>query len=214
MLRVIALALVVIGIASCATMVSFETANDSLNRASNCCATKAQFNYTPLAIEGPVSINLDASATAFNFETGKSYFKAFRLPEKSLPYRLTITSYALGDVIRRGHIFYPQVALLNDQFAMVWKSMPEDFIFSKASSKIGGLPIKLEATLLVDKPDAIYMLVYTTQALMRSTSPYDTIKLAPVILPGFVTAIPTGEETVQIRHSAFGMLFIEETRAE
>lgn len=216
MLRVVSLALVLMTVASCATMVSYENARDSLRSSGVCCESIAQFKYEQLAGDGDVSFNLDASSDAFNFQTGKSYFKAFRLPEKALPYRIKITSYALGEQIHNAHIFYPQVALLDDRFAIVRQSAPGDFSLRKvkATSETWGLPVKLEGSILVDTPNAKYVLVFTTQTLMRGASPYVTPKIVPIIVPGIVGAIPVGEETVLIRHSPFGQLHIEITRAD
>lgn len=151
---------------------------------------------------------------AFNFESGKSYFKAFRLPELSLPYNIKITSYALGDTIREAHIFYPRVALLDEYYAVIWQSAPADFEisrmgFGETASATGGLPVKLEGTVVVDSPNQMYALIYTTRQLMDTTTPYITLQTVPVIVPGLVTVIPTGKQVVQIRHSPFGLLRVE-----
>ena len=78
----------------------------------------------------------------------------------------------------------------------------------------GGLPVKLEGFILVDNPNAKYILIFTTQKLMNNKSPYITWDVMPIILPGVVTAIPTNKSTKQILHSAFGLLHIEITNAE
>ena len=194
-------------------MVSHETAREGLRGAGICCESMSQFRYDPLAEGEGARFNLDASSTAFNFESGKSYFKAFRLPEKTLPYRIKITSFALGETINKAHIFYPQVALLDDRFAIVRQSAPGDFILSKAgfkeaASETWGVPVKIEGSVLVNNPDAKYVLVFTTQKLMSGTSPYEARQVVPIIVPGVVTAIPGRKETVFIPHSPFGLLHV------
>lgn len=195
-------------------MVSYEKAADSLRSSRSCCTSMAQFKYDPLAAEGGIGFKLDASSDAFDFESGKSYFKAFRLPEKAPPYRIKISSYALGETINKAHIFYPQIALLDDHFAVVRQGVPAGLRLRKvgykeAVAETGGLPLKLEGAVLVDDPRAKYLVVYTTRKSMSGVSPYVTRQTIPVILPGLVTAVPGARGTVQIRHSPFGLLHME-----
>ena len=195
-------------------MVSHDNAVDSLRRARNCCDSIAQFKYDQLTKVEGISFKLDASSDAFDFQSGKSYFRAFHLPEKAPPYRIKVTSWALGEHVNKAHIFYPQVALLDEGFDIVGQSVPGDFVLGKAGvgetvSETWGLPIKLEGYVLVDYPSAKFVLVFTTQKLMNGTSPYVSRQVVPIILPGVVTAVPGPEETVLIRHSPFGLLRLE-----
>lgn len=194
-------------------MVTYETARESLQRAGVCCESMAQFRYQPLAEGEGVRFNLDASSTAFLFDSGKSYFKAFRLPGKTLPYRIKVTSFALGETIDKAHIFNPQVALLDDRFATVGQSAPGDFSFGKAgfteaAEKTWGLGLKIEGSVLVDNPRARYVVIFTTPQLMRGTIPYETRRAIPVIVPGLVTAIPGGKEIASVRYSPFALLHV------
>lgn len=206
-------------VSSCATLVTHETAVDSLRNSRSCCESFAQFKYDQMAESGDTTFNLDASSDAFEFQTGKSYFKAFRLPGKELPYRLKIQSYALGDQIDKAHIFYPQAALLDDRFDIISQSSPADFFLGKAglektAFKTWGLPVRLEGYLAVNDPSARYLLIFTTSELMKVASPYNVQRTAPVILPGMVTALPTRQELIAIRHSPFGLLNLEIAGAE
>ena len=201
-------------VVSCSTMVSYEKATDSLRRSGICCESFAQFRYDQLTEEEGVSFRLDASSDAFDFKTGKSYFKAFRLPKKDLPYSIKITSYALGEHFKKTHIFHPQITLLDDNFAIILENGLGDLPLTKAGyeetvSETWGLPIKLEGSILIDNPGAKYILIYTTQRLMSHRSPYLAMQVMPIILPGFVSAIPTGEEEILIKHSPFGLLRLE-----
>jgi maltose operon protein len=194
-------------------MVSYRSAVENLRSAPSCCVSFAQFKYEALPGGTVIRFNLDASSNAFDFRTGKSYFKAFMLPEKALPCQLQITSWALGEHINKAHIFYPQVAVLDADFAVVSQSAPGDFILSKASvgetlKETGGLPVKIEGSLTVDDPRAKFVVVYTTPELMESTSRYAVRQAIPIVLPGMVTAIPGPETEVSIRHSPFGLLRI------
>lgn len=214
MLRVFSLVLVLVTVASCATMVSHDNAVDSLRKARNCCDSIAQFKYDQLTKAEGISFKLDASSDAFDFQSGKSYFRAFHLPEKAPPYRIKVTSWALGEHVNKAHIFYPQVALLDEGFDIVGQSVSGDFVLGKAGigetvSETWGLPVKLEGTLLVDNPRAKFVLVFTTQELMNGSSPYVVRQVVPIIVPGIVTAIPGPAETVYIQNSPFGLLHLE-----
>lgn len=210
---------VLISIVSCATMVSYEKASESLSNSVSCCESIAHFNYEPLPKVEGISFKLDESSDAFDFQSGKSYFKAFNLPPKDLPYFIKIDSYALGETIQNAHIFYPQIVVLDDHFVIIQQSVANDFTLRKVgyrevAKETGGLPVKLEGSILVDNPNAKYILIFTTQKLMSSKSPYVTLDVMPIILPGVVTAIPTGKSTKQIHHSPFGLLHIEIVNAE
>ena len=201
-------------VASCAAMVSYEKAVDSLRNSGVCCESIKQFRYDQLSGAEPVSIKLDSSSDAFNFQSGKSFLKAFHLPEKEKPYIIKVTSFTLGESIYKAHIFYPQVALLDDRFDIVRQSVPEDFLLSKAGTKetafeTGGVPVKLEGSFLVDNPNAKYVLVFTTKKLLDNKSMYVVMGFSPLIVPGVVGVIPTGLESVFIKHSPFGFLRIK-----
>lgn len=195
-------------------MVTHETAVNSLGSARICCESVAQFGYSQLGESEGVSFKLDESSDAFSFPSGKSYFKAFRLPQKALPYRIKINSFALGEHIDKAHVFFPQAALLDDRFAVIRKSAPGDFsLQTVASGETWGLPVKIEGYAVVDDPRARYLLVFTTRELMSDASPYETLRVKPVILPGVVTAIPTHKEKILIPHSPFGLLQLKITGA-
>ena len=147
--RLIPLVSAFMAIVSCAYMVSHEKAVDRLGKARNCCESIAQFRYDQLTEGKGVKFNLDETTDAFNFETGKSYFKAFRLPDKAVPYGLRIRSFAMGEQLYQAHIFYPQIALLDEHFAIIRQSNARDFLLSKAGfveimSENWGLQLKLE----------------------------------------------------------------------
>jgi len=204
-------------VASCGTMVTYQEAADSLRDARVCCESMAQFKYEPLTEGEGIRFNLDASSDAFAFATGKSYFKALRLPDREIPYRVRIRSFALGETVDNAHIFFPQIALLNDRFAVVGQSSPGDFSLRKtdiAGPETWGVPLKFEGSILINNPNVKYLVVFTTPALMQRTEPHEVINVVPVILPGVVGAVPAGKRTVRIRHSSFGLLHIEISASE
>jgi hypothetical protein len=222
MFRLIALAVAFMAIVSCAYMVSHEKAVDSLGKARSCCESIAQFRYDQLTEGKGVKFNLNETSDAFTFETGKSYFKAFRLPDKAVPYGLRIRSFAMGGQLDQAHIFYPQIALLDEHFAIIRQSNARDFLLSKAGWAEttshnynvinGGLKLKLEGYARVEDPGVKYVLIFTTQELMSTTSPYEVLGWYQVFMPiygGMLVSIPKGREIIDIQHSPFGMLNLE-----
>ncbi len=206
---------VMLFIASCAA--TYEQALKSLRDAKECCRSMAEFPYEPLPEGKPVNVTLDASSPAFNFETGKSYFKAFSLPKKQVPYYVRIKSFGLGETIQSAHIFYPQLALLDEHYNVLAKNDPGAVFVAKAgvaetaAVSWTALSIKFEDSLLVDRPDARFVVIYTTNDMLITVSPYSSVRIAPVMLPGLVTAVPIGTDTIYIPHSPHGILSIEVT---
>ncbi len=200
-------------LASCAT--TYQQAVNSLRDAKECCQSMAEFQYEPLPAGNRVDFTLDASSPAFRFETGKSFFKAFSLPKRQLPYHVHIKSFGLGETVQTAHIFYPQLALLDKHYAVVARNDPGTVFVTKAgvtetaAVSWTALGIKFEDDLLVNRPDARYLVIYTTDEMLKTVSPYSAIRIAPVILPGIVTALPTGKERILIPHSPYGVLSIE-----
>jgi hypothetical protein len=219
MFRAIALIILLLLLSSCAAMVTYGTAVDSFRNATPCCTSMAQFKYDPLPSDEPVSFRLDENSDSFVFPSGKSYFKAFRLPNKEIPYRIHVKSFALGETIDKAHIFYPQIALLDDRFSVCKLSDLGDFVLKKAGIKEtasvswGLLRLKLEGAMQVDKPDARYLVIYTTKELMiKRRSEYTTKRIVPIAVPynsgALIAGVPMGEKYVTIPNSPFGWISI------
>lgn len=218
--RVIALIPVLLLISSCAAMVTQRKAVDSLMDSIPCCTSMAEFRYEPLPSGEPVAFRLDQNSDSFVFPSGKSYFKAFNLPEMKLPYPIQVKSFALGESINSAHVFYPKILLLDDHFAVRKVNAPVDFSLTKSGLKEtssvswGLLRLKLETSFLVDIPDAKYLVIYTTRELMESkTSEYMANQMQPIPIPVpgglIIGAIPLDPLPVNIPHSPFGWIYIK-----
>jgi hypothetical protein len=198
-------------------MVKYRTAVDSFMDATPCCTSIAEFKYDPLPSDEPVTFELDENSDSFVFQSGKSYFKAFRLSNNEIPYRIHVKSFALGEGIESAHIFYPQIALLDGRFTVCKLSDPGDFVLKKAGFKetvsvSWGLMLKLEGSMQVDIADARYLVIYTTKELMGKTSEHMAKQIMPIPFPisgGYlIGAIPAGTLPVNIPNSPFGLISI------
>lgn len=83
-----------------------------------------EFKYEKLNITDSRSFDLNEGSKYFLFTTGKSYFKAFEIPQDGYPFHLLIKSYMLGEHITEGHIFYPYLIILNEKFKVIRSTIP------------------------------------------------------------------------------------------
>ena len=212
MLRMIPLCLILLITTTCA--VHYKKAVDSLRESKECCRSMAEFKYEPIPEGEGINYKIDESSPAFVFQSGKSFFKALTLPKKDSPYYIHVKSFGLGEQIRDAHIFYPQLALLDEKFNILKQSDPADSSLKKAgvaetaSISWTALPVKFEGSFFIDSPNARYIVIFTTEKLLNSSSPFLTTRTVPMVLPGATGAIPLGNETVYIPHSPFGILHI------
>lgn len=66
---------------------------------ASCCKSMSEFKYEGLAFKAPpLSFALNEQSPLFEFETGKSYFKAFSLPRINQPAKLRVWSRPTGSI--------------------------------------------------------------------------------------------------------------------
>ncbi len=212
MFRIIPLCLILLITTSCFT--HYKEAVNSLRGSMVCCGSMTEFKYEPILKEKGLTFKIDDSSSAYMFESGKSFFRAFALPKRDSPYYVNVKSFGLGGHIREAHIFYPQLSLLDEKYILLKQSGPADFSLKKAglmemvSISWTALRVKFEGSIFVDSPQARYIVIFTTDHLLNSSSPFSTLRAIPIIFPGFVTVLPAGMETERIAHSPFGLLHI------
>jgi maltose operon protein len=198
--------------AGCATT-SYEVVMTRYREAPICCKSFSVFSYEDLHPGDSKSFDLNDQSPAFTFDTGKSYFKAFRLPPFSAPYRIIIRSYILGDDLRSAYIFLPQVTLLNDRNE-VTRSTDFRFLkleeagFAETAKETWGIMRKLEGHIDVtaENRQERYLIVFTTEKLLTARMSTSRWVSVPIIFPGIVTAIPVGKEEVLVPASPAGRI--------
>jgi len=196
--------------AGCAT--PRESVVESFAVAPNCCRGMSEFRFDRLNVGDTVRFDLGAGSPAFAFETGKSYFRAFALPD-ARGYSVRVQSFMMGDHIDKAYLFFPHVVTLDDGYRVVRTMAPEAFElkksgFSEIARETWGLGWKLEGTLRfgAENADERYLVVLTTDALLARSTSTETLRIVPIILPGIVTAIPTRKEKVAVPHAPAGHL--------
>lgn len=199
--------------AGCATPYGVVMAR--FREAPVCCRSVADFPYEDLRRGEPKSFDLNDKSPAFGFDSGKSYFKAFRLPPYAIPYRIVLRSYMLGDSVDSAYIFCPQVIFLDGKFATVRSTDYRILRLTKAgffetAGETWGLMWKLEGEIEIAgaNRDEKYMVILTTDTLLAAKTSISTWRTVPIILPGLVTAIPTHKEEVLVPHAPVGRISI------
>lgn len=172
--------------------------------AASCCADPAQFDYEPLPAAGAVSVVIDAHGPSFEFQSGRSYFHAFRLPAATRGYTLEIQSFLdPPHDTARSRVFYPLLALLTEDFLVARVTDLETLSFDVPTLERTSAPA-YRLSVAVDPGSAHerYAVLFTpaglltTRALPPITTPESVAQVAHVAWLG---AAPTGRLRVTVR---------------
>ena len=183
--------------------------------AAICCSSMYEFTFDALQVGYSKSFDINEKSPAYQFITGKSYFKAFLLPQSSYPYVVTVTSYMVGDNIDSAYIFCPQIITLNEERVPIRSTDPKNLKLIKAgffetAKETWGLMYKLEMELPFTEDNKIeqYLIVLTTDDRLRAKTSLSTLRAVPIVFPGVVGVIPVGTREVLIPHSPAGHIKI------
>ena len=156
--------------------------------------------------------DISTSSDIFDFEDGKSFFKAYQLPVTSSRYQLIISSYLEGEFIDRATILYPTVILLDDNFNVVRKVDGKSFELKPTLPKeTWGLPYKYETAInfqSIDNPER-YLIVYSAADQRNQQTSLQTMKVIPVQQQEAAGEISLKNEEKPVRHSPIGRIQIE-----
>lgn len=100
--------------------------------------------------------NINRKAQIFKFNTGKSFFVAYELPESSAEYELELQAYTLEAVE-----FSPVALTLDKDFSERHFYSDKEF----ADRYIWGVPVR--ASRIFVNPEDRYLLVYTTEEILK-----------------------------------------------
>jgi hypothetical protein len=183
-------------------------------RATPCCKVLSELRYQALRTGQVMAFDIDAGAPLFVFETGRSFVLPLELPVVETPYVVQLRSYVLGDRPEEGRVFYPVVLVLDADHRVLSRREVEGLAVASASYEEAaeenrwGLPLRLEFDVAIDDAAARYLVVHTSAHQLETVSEAATKTVVPIILPGFVTALPGGTVQVSIRHSPFGRVAV------
>src|SRR5690606_192200 len=121
---------------------SESSARQALAAASPCCERIEQFPFQDIPVNFSASVLIDTSAPAFEFNSGKSFFRAFALPRDGKSFEIRLYSQA-GDTV-----LAPSAMLLDAQFRMTRLLNADDFSYVPAEGLKGD---SLDARLRIDR---------------------------------------------------------------
>jgi maltose operon protein len=94
-----------------------DQAKKSLQQATPCCSTFADFSFQDSLPWRPKKFELGPGSMVANLNGDRSYFLSFSLPrETQMPYRVAVKSELNGRWLRASYLFAPTVVLLDDAF--------------------------------------------------------------------------------------------------
>jgi hypothetical protein len=192
---------------------NYRTAVTGFRDAPVCCSSLADIPVEPLKMGGSTHFTLEEGTPAFRFATGKSYFRAFRLPDGPYPYRVTIDSYLVGGYLKSAYLFRPVVLTLDADRTPVRTIAGGDFTveragFAEAMWQAGGLKQKLSGGVdFTAENRERYLVVLTTDALLKETTAVPVGGDSTMLLLGS-GGVAAKTEEVRVPHAPTGRLGI------
>jgi len=104
---------------------------DSLNQETSCCARFSEFEYMSMPANDELKFSVGPGDRVYLFPSGKSYFKAFRMPEFDGPISLEVRTYLVGEWIPTAHVFAPYITLLDESFVPVGDTLAPELFYDE-----------------------------------------------------------------------------------
>lgn len=147
--------------------ISSSAAKQALAQAPSCCPSVRDFQFTPIPANFSGNVIIDRTAPAFEFDSGKSFFRAFALPQTSRSFEIRLYSQA-GDTV-----LAPNAMLLNGNLQITRLLGKDDFTFVPAQGLKGD---SMDARLRVDRlyldnaGNETYLVLYTSDEQMAGST--------------------------------------------
>lgn len=176
-----------------------------------CCQSPKYFSYEELKPGDSKILDLDENSPAFQFDTGKSYFKAYSLPPYAGPYMISVQSYMHGQYIETAHIFVPRLIFLNEKYEVVRATDSRDFRLDRADlSETWGLRFKIVGSINISEENRNdkFFIVMTTEEHLQGKTSITIPRTVPIPLAGSMLPIPAEEKAVSVPNSPVGRIKI------
>jgi hypothetical protein len=131
-------------------------------------ADPAQFSYAALPDGGTVAFRIGAGESTFEFKTGPSPYRAFRLPASERAYVVEVRGEVENpEDAHRSRVFYPVVALLTEDFLVSRQTDLDALRFDLPFYESARVPA-YRVSIAIDPAQAKerYLVVYTPAALL------------------------------------------------
>jgi maltose operon protein len=159
-------------VSSCAADKPVDPARLDLETVEVCCASYEQFYFQALKLGATESFTIDRSSTAFLFDGGKSYFKAFSLPAAAKPYFVIVSSYFVDKEKRSGepYIFSPVVMFLDADYRVTRKIDQGVVNPINSGNSMNHATLEMEIAMNPREANERFMIIYTTAALINQAT--------------------------------------------
>jgi hypothetical protein len=194
--RAASLVVICAALSGCVTPVPEQ--RSVLENTADCCKSMSEFKFAPLAMTDEKEVALGAESPAFTFQSGKSYFAAYRLPAWSAPYQIRAESQ---DGNTRGGLLSPSALLLDSDFRVVRS-------FNVATGPDATRPNVLH--IFVNEADAAeqYLVLFTA----RASGGFNTLLAKPIqaSMPnGMILPLGATESRVSMPYAPSGVLQVK-----
>ena len=190
----------------CGCSPTIESVKQVQISAKSCCNDFSQFSFENLASTSEyVYFDVNTESQYFDFQSGGSYFKAFKiqstgLQKKSVILRSYIQTLGFG---RENYFFQPAVLLLDGRFNLIKKFDTKSDLVRNDLFSSGDCVLEKSIELSGDEQ---YIVVYTTKELLDYKTPYEFNQetyAAGVVLSSsgttFFPSGPVGKLRIQIK---------------
>jgi Maltose operon periplasmic protein precursor (MalM). len=135
-----------------------------LQGSAACCNSLSELPFIDITKDSNEDYKFDRTAPAFQFSTGKSFVRAFRLP-------LNVDAMSIEiDAAIKDSVFVPTVDFYNSSMVLIKRMQPAEFVYKPARFVQGdvleGRFMVTNLTAAEDKKIA-FMVIYTTDAVMQ-----------------------------------------------
>jgi len=185
------------------------------NEAPPCCTSLAELPVDSLHLGDTKSFDLGGNSPAYQFTTGKSYFRAFALPQGTYPYEVIVSSFLIGDDLKSAYLFFPKLITLDENRKVVRATGPETFTLQQAGyletmGQTAGLRHKLEGRFIFTdgSQDERYLIVLTTDDLLLGMTTVSAAGDVPLLTPGYTVTVSAKRYDVQVPHAPAGRVSI------
>lgn len=188
-----------------------------------CCKSISEFSFESIEIGDKKGFYLKENSPAYMFKTGKSYFKAFVLPQSSYPYQVSVGSCVLASFdpdFPLSYVFFPQLLTLNENYEVVRSTYPVDFRAREVlSTDIDHIESILEPScswhmvaggisFAEENKAEKYLIILTTNELLKAQTSYSTWTQDMILVEGIpVPGLPYKVE-VLLQHSPAGLIML------
>jgi maltose operon periplasmic protein len=186
-------ALAALALSACTIAPTQQEATNQIAAAPVCCKELSELPFEAITFPSTTEFHIDTASPAFEFFSGKSFFKAFALPQAGEPYTIMLRSYLVTTMGLQQMVFYPVVAFLSEKHEISYFMRPADFRFRDSTLWSEPMdPPKVEARIRIDptRDQPRYMVVFTD---LQTLKPGRSMNQR-----GSMTMVPAGNTFIPI----------------